>query len=195
MTKYLERESSYPIEEWFLSRVSLRALSEERLTDEDLMSLFEAARWAPSSYNNQPWRYLYARRGDPAWDIMYKALIDWNKKWCATADTLIVVVSRNNFEHNNKPSVTARFDTGASWMSLALEARARGLVTHGMQGFNYEEIRQAFHIPDAFTVEAMIAVGKPGSLDKLPPEIREKEVLSQRKPLEQVVSRGVFSFT
>jgi nitroreductase len=195
MTKFLQRESTYPIENFFLSRFSARALSEERLTEEELMSLFEAARWAPSSYNNQPWRYLYARRGDPAWDTMYKALIDWNKTWCATADTLIVVISRNNFEHNNKPSVTARFDTGASWMSLAIEAHARHLIAHGMQGFNYDEIRQAFHIPDTFTVEAMVAIGKPGDPNTLPPEMREKEVLSQRKPLEQIASRDVFSFT
>jgi nitroreductase len=195
MTKFMNRESTYPIEEFFLSRVSSRALSEERIADEVLMALFEAARWAPSSYNNQPWRYLYARRGDGEWTTMYNALIDWNKKWCATADTLIVVVSRNNFERNNKPAATARFDTGASWMSLAVEAHARGLVAHGMQGFNYEEIRNAFHIPDTFTVEAMVAVGKPGDPNKLPQEMLEKEVPSDRKPLDQIVSRGVFSFS
>ena len=195
MTKFMQRESSYPIEEPFLSRVSWRALSEDRLTEEELMSLFEAARWAPSSYNGQPWRFLYARRGDKAWDAMYKSLIDWNKTWCATADTLVVVLSRNNFEHNNKPAATARFDTGAAWMSLAIEARARNLVTHGMQGFDYEEIRRAFSIPDTFTVEAMVAIGKHGDPKRLPPEMQEKEVPSERKPLDQIVSRGVFSFT
>lgn len=79
-------------------------------------------------------------------------------------------------------------------MSLAIEAHARGLVAHGMQGFNYAEIRQAFHIPDTFTVEAMVAIGKPGDPNKLPSEMREKEVPSERKPIEQIVSKGVFSF-
>ena len=194
MTRFLQRESAYPIEEFFLLRVSWRAFSEEAVAEEELMSLFEAARWAPSSYNNQPWRYLYARRGESAWETMYKTLVDWNKTWCARADTLVVVLSRNNFEHDNKPSPTAQFDTGASWMCLAIEAHARGLVAHGMQGFDYEAIRKAFSIPDTFTVEAMIAIGKHGDPKKLPPEMLEKEVPSERKPLNQIVSRGLFSF-
>ena len=193
-TKYLNRESAYPIQQLILSRVSSRALSEEKIPEEELMALFEAARWAPSSYNNQPWRYLYSRRGDKAWDTMYNALIDWNKKWCATADTLVVVLTRNNFEHNNKPSITAQFDTGASWMCLALEAHARNIVAHGMQGFNYAAIKEAFQIPDSYTINAMVAIGRPGNKDSLPPEMKEKEVPSDRKSLTSIVSRGVFSF-
>lgn len=194
MTKFLQRESTYPIMPLFLSRISYRALSEERLTEDELMSLFEAARWAPSSYNNQPWRYLYARRGDPEWDVMYRSLIDWNKTWCATADTLVVVISRNNFELNNKPSVTAQFDTGASWMGLAMEAAARNIIAHGMQGFDYEAIRKDFAIPEGFTIEAMVGIGKPGNPERLPPEMRAKDVPSDRKPLSQIISRGRFLF-
>jgi nitroreductase len=195
MTQFLNRESTYPILPLLLSRVSYRAFSEERLSEEELMSLFEAARWAPSSYNNQPWRYVYVRRGDPKWDTFFNVLIEWNKKWCSKADTLVLVISRNNFEHNNKPSVTACFDTGASWMSLAIEAHSRNLIAHGMQGFDYTAIRNALQIPESFTVEAMIAIGKPGNGSELPTEIREKEVPSTRKPLEQIVSHEVFSFS
>lgn len=195
MTKFLNRESTYPVLPLLLSRVSYRAFSNERLSEEELMSLFEAARWAPSSYNNQPWRYVYARRGDAAWETFFNVLIDWNKKWCANADTLILICSRKNFEHNNKPSVTARFDTGASWMGLALEAHSRNIIAHGMQGFDYEAIREAFQIPDSFTVEAMVAVGKPGDSQSLPPEMREKEVPSTRKPLQDIVSKGAFPFS
>ena len=114
MTKFLNRESTYPILPLLLSRVSYRSFSEERLTEEELMALFEAARWAPSSYNDQPWRFVYARRGDKEWDIFFNVLVDFNKTWCKRADTLILVVSKNNFEHNNKPSTTAHFDTGIS---------------------------------------------------------------------------------
>ena len=99
-TTFLNREAEVPIEPLLLSRVSWRAFSEERLTEEELMALFEAARWAPSSYNNQPWRFVYVRRGDAEWDTFFSVLIDWNKLWCARADTLVLVVSRNNFEYN-----------------------------------------------------------------------------------------------
>ena len=194
MTQFQNRESTYPILPLLLSRVSYRAFSEERLTEEELMALFEAARWAPSSYNNQPWRFIYVRRDDKSWATFFNVLIDWNKKWCAKADTLVLVVSRNNFSHNNKPSVTARFDTGAAWMSLAIEAHARNIIAHGMQGFNYEAIRKELQIPDSFTVEAMIAIGKPGNKNILPLEMREKEEPSLRKPLTEIISHGTFSF-
>ena len=125
---------------------------------------------------------------------MFQALAEPNQKWCKKADTLVVVISRNNFEHNNKPAVTAQFDSGAAWMSLALEAHAREIVAHGMQGFNYEAIKKDLQIPDSFTVEAMIAIGKKGNSSDLPPELREKEVPSTRKPLKDIISRGSFPF-
>jgi len=195
MTTFLNRKSDFPIQQLLLSRVSYRAFNEhERLSDEELMALFEGARWAPSSYNNQPWRFVYAKRGSPSWDTLFNALVDFNKSWCKNADTLILVASRNNFEHNNKPAVTARFDTGAAWMSLALEAHARNIIAHGMQGFDYEKIKKDLQIPDSFTVEAMIAIGKPGNKENLPPDIKEKETPSSRKPLKDFISEGKFPF-
>ena len=181
--------------ELLLSRVSSRAFSPERLSEEELMSLFEAARWAPSSYNGQPWRFVYGRRGEKDWDVLFNVLIDFNKGWCKAADTLVLVTSRKNFEHNDKPSVTAEFDTGAAWMSLAIEAHARNIVTHGMQGFDYEAIRKELQIPETYNVEAMIAIGKPGKIDTLPKELQEKETPSLRKPLQEIVSKGKFTFT
>jgi nitroreductase len=195
MTKFLNRESTYPILPLLLSRVSYRSFSDERLTEEELLSLFEAARWAPSSYNGQPWRFVYARRGDKEWDKFFNVLIDFNKSWCKNADTLVVVVTRNHFEHNDKPSPTARFDTGAAWMSLALEAHSKNITTHGMQGFDYERIKKDLNISDAFTVEAMIAIGKPGNGENLSAETRAREVPTTRKPLKEIVSKGTFSFT
>lgn len=195
MRTFLNRESTYPIQSLLLSRVSYRAFSEERLSEEELMALFEAARWAPSSYNNQPWRFVYGRRGKVGWDILFNALIDFNKSWCNHADTLVVVISKNNFEHNNKPAQTAPFDTGAAWMSLALEAHARNIITHGMEGFDYQLIKKNLHIPDSFTVEAMVAIGKPGNKENLPKEIQEREVPSTRKPLKDIISEGKFTFS
>lgn len=195
MTKYLTRESGYPIQPLILSRVSGRAFSPERLSDDELMSLFEAARWTPSCYNNQPWRFVYVRKGDKEWDSLFNVLVDFNKSWCKDADTLVAVISRNNFERNDKPSQTARFDTGAAWMSLALEANARGIVAHGMQGFDYAALKKNLDIPDSFTVEATIAIGKKGDKEQLSAELQKEEKVSDRKPLEQIVSRGKFPFT
>jgi nitroreductase len=194
MTKFLNRETTYPILSLLLSRVSYRAFGDERLTEEELMSLFEAARWAPSSYNNQPWRFVYARRGEKEWDTFFSVLVDFNKSWCKNADTLVLVVSRNNFEHNNKPSRTSRFDTGSAWMSLALEAHARNIIAHGMEGFDYDAIKRKLHIPDSFTVEAMIALGKLGNKEDLPEDLRARETPSTRKPLNEIVSKGSFPF-
>lgn len=193
MTKYLNRESSYPMQSLLLSRVSWRSFSEERLTEDELMSLFEAARWAPSSYNSQPWRFLYARRGEKDWDLFFNALVEFNQSWCKKADTLVVAISRNNFEHNGKPAHTSRFDTGAAWMSLAIEAHTRGLITHGMEGFDYESIKKNLEIPDGYTVEAMIAIGKQGRKEDLSPELQAKETPSIRKPLHDTVIKGKFT--
>jgi len=194
MTTFQNRETTYPIQQHLLSRVSSRAFSEERLSEEELFALFEAARWAPSSYNNQPWRFVYARRGEKEWDTLFNVLIDFNKSWCKAADTLIAVVSRKNFEHNNKPSTTASFDTGAAWMSLAVEAHARGFVAHGMEGFDYDALKKALKIPDSYKVEALIAVGKAGNKEHLPQALKEKEKPSLRKPVKDIVAKGQFPF-
>ncbi len=194
MTKFLNRESTYPILPLILSRVSYRAFSEERLSEEELLTLFEAARWAPSSYNGQPWRFAYTRRGDKEWNLFFNALIEFNQSWCKNADTLVVIVARDNFEKNNKPSRTAHFDTGSAWMSLALEAHAKNIVTHAMEGFDHDVIKKNLNIPDGFTVQAMIAIGKLGNKENLPEDLRARETPSTRKPLEEIVAKGHFPF-
>lgn len=194
MTKYMNRQSTYPILALLISRVSSRAFSQERLSEEELMTLFEAARWAPSAYNNQPCRFLFARRGDKEWESFFDTLVDFNKSWCKNADTLVAVISRNNFTHNNKPSRTAPFDTGAAWMSLALEAHARNIVAHAMEGFNYDALKKNLDIPDSYTIQAMIAIGKKGDKEALPTELKEREVASDRRPLSSIISEGKFSF-
>ncbi len=181
--------------ELFLSRVSSRAFSEERLTEEELMSLFEAARWTPSSYNDQPWRFVYARRGEKEWETLFNVLADPNKIWCQRADTLILITSRKFYEKNDKLTQTSRLSTGAAWMSLALEAHHRKIVAHGLEGFDYEKIRKDLQIPDNYNVEAMVAIGKPGKIDTLPEALQKAEVPSERKPLKEILSKGTFPFT
>lgn len=154
------------------------------------MALFEAARWAPSSYNAQPWRFIYARRDTPSWDTYLNLLVDFNKSWANMAAALVVVVARTTFEHNGKPSVTRAFDAGAAWENLALEASSRGLVAHGMEGFDYAAAARAVKLSSDHEVLAMIAIGKPGRTEDLPAELREREVPSDRRPIEEIVMEG-----
>jgi nitroreductase len=194
MTKFQTRQSDYPIDELFISRVSWRAFSNEQISNEELMSLFEAARWSPSSYNSQPWRFVYARKGENAFNQIFDCLIDFNQSWCKNADILIVTVTKLNFEHNNKPSSTASFDCGAAWMSLALEANKKGIVTHAMAGFDHEKLAEVFKIPHSFKIEAVIAVGKKGSIEILSNDLKEREKPSERKSLDEFISNGTFNF-
>jgi nitroreductase len=112
-----QRKSNYPISSIILNRWSPRAMTGEELSDKELMTLFEAARWAPSSYNNQPWRFIYAKRNSPNWEKFLNLLVSGNQIWAKNAAALVVVISHNNFEHNNKQARTHSFDTGAAWSS------------------------------------------------------------------------------
>lgn len=188
------QEASYPVDEMFLDRWSPRALSGEGVTDEELMTLFEAARWAPSSYNNQPWRILYARRDTEQWPAFFNLLVEGNQAWAKDAAALLLFVSKETFDFNGKPYPTHSFDTGAAWENLALQATLLGLVTHGMQGFDYERARAELNIPEGFRVEAMIAVGHPGDPAQLPEKLREREAPSGRKSLSEITCEGTFRF-
>ena len=186
------RKSDHPINPLILNRLSPRSMTGETLSDDDIMSLFEAARWAPSSYNNQPWRFIYAKRNTKHWDRFLNFLVEGNKIWAKNAALLVVVISRKNFEFNEKPAITHQFDAGSAWENLALEASSRGIVAHGMQGFDYKKAGVDLGIPPDFEVMAMIAIGKKGSTEILPPELQEKEKLTDRKPLKEIIMEGFY---
>ena len=186
------RKPSHPIYPLILNRWSPRSMTGEELDDDDIMSLFEAARWAPSSYNNQPWRFIYAKRNTGHWHRLFSLLADPNKIWAKNAALLVVVISRKNFEFNEKPARTHQFDAGSAWENLALEASSRGIVAHGMQGFDYEKARVDLGIPVDFEVMAMIAIGKKGPKEDLPAKLQDKEKLSDRKPLKDIIMEGIF---
>jgi nitroreductase len=186
------RKSNYPINPLILNRWSPRSMTGEALNDDDIMSLFEAARWAPSSYNNQPWRFIYAKRNTEHWDRFFNLLAEGNKNWTKNAALLVVVISRKNFEFNEKPAITHQFDAGSAWENLALEASSRGIVAHGMQGFDYEKAGVDLGVPHDFEVMAMIAIGKKGPIEILPPELQEMEKLTDRKPLKEIIMEGFY---
>lgn len=191
-----KRKSGYDILPLFLNRWSPRSMTGEALRDDELLPLFEAARWAPSSFNGQLWRFIVARRQNQAqWDRFLGLLVPGNQAWAKQAAALVVVAARKLFEYNDKPSVTHAFDAGAAWENLALEAARRGLVTHGMEGFDYERARAELKIPDDFDVLAMIAIGKRGPRESLPEKARAIEEPNGRRPLGEILFEGLFGAT
>jgi nitroreductase len=188
------RHPDHPIESIFIARWSPRAMSGEPVAEADLMRLFEAARWAPSTFNEQEWRYLFARRESPHWETFFGLLGPPNQVWCRNAGALMVVLSKKTFTLNGKPNPVHTFDAGASFENLALQGTSMGLVVHGMAGFDREKARRDLNVPEDFAVEAMVAVGQPGEPDDLPEQLREREVPSGRKKIDEFAREGVFSF-
>lgn len=188
----MSRRSEYPIESALLQRWSSRAISPESITKEELFSLFEAARWAQSSYNNQPWRFLYVMQGTKAYEKLFGTLVPFNQKWAKNAAALILVFSKKTFDLNGKPSRTHSFDTGAACQNLAVQGVAQGLVVHGMEGFDYDKARELFTIPDEYQIEAVFAVGKPGPVKNLPEDLQKREEKSGRKDFDEFVFADSF---
>ena len=186
------RQPDHLVETLIVRRWSPRAMSGERLSEAELMSLFEAARWAPSSFNEQPWRFVYAERDGEHWPRFFDLLSEGNRRWAAAAAVLVVVLSRTTFERNGNPSRTHSYDTGAAWQNVALQGCRMGLVMHGMAGFDYERAREILEVPGEFAVEAMIAVGRPAPAEVLPEPLRAREFPSGRKPVIELAFPGVF---
>ncbi len=186
------RKADFAIEPLLLDRWSPRAMSGEEISQEELMRLFEAARWGPSSFNAQQWRALYARRGTEHWQTFFELLVDANKSWAKNAGVLVVFISRKLFDYNKEPSITHSYDCGAAWENFALQGFGQGLVVHGMEGFDYERARKELRIPDEFQVEAMAAVGRPGPKDVLPEKLRGRESPNDRRKLSESIFEGPF---
>lgn len=186
------RNPGHPVDPLFPGRWSPRAMSGAHVDRSTLLTLLEAARWAPSSFNNQPWRFAYALRGGPYWAGYLELLGDNNRLWARNAGALVIFASRTTFEHNGKPSITHSFDTGAAWMSFALQGRMLGLAVRAMQGFDYARARETAGLPDGHSVEAMAAVGYPAPPEVLPEHLREREHPNTRKRVEEFASEGKF---
>lgn len=166
----------------------------EPISEKEMLTLFEAARWAPSTYNEQEWRFLYARRDTPQWPIFFNLLVEGNQRWCVRAALLCVVAAHKVFQQNGKPNPVHIFDSGLAFENLALQGTAMGLVVHGMQGFDFEKARKDLAVPDDYAVCAMFAVGRPGDPAELDPETRAREKPSPRKPVREMICEGKFAF-
>ena len=183
------RISEYDINDIFLKRFSPRAMSGEVVSKEDVSMLVEAARWAPSASNTQPSRYLYALRGTPDFDTFLSFLVEANQTWCKNAGAFLILLSRN-VRDEGKPNPTHSFYAGASWENLALQGVDMNLVIHAMAGYNGELLRSELNIPAEYSIEVMIAIGKPGKIEDLPEKYQEREAPSLRKPLEEILFEG-----
>jgi len=186
-----KRNPDYNIEPLFYHRWSPRSIGRE-MTEEDLKSIFEAARWAPSSYNNQSWRFIYTSHKDEEYKNMIGLLSDFNREWAETGYALVVIASKTTFDHSGEHSKTNSFDTGAAWQNMALEATRRGIVAHGMQGFDYEKAKEILEIPEEFEVQAMVAIGSQEDEEEVPEDMRVHP--SGRKDLSEIISKGKFNF-
>jgi len=177
-------ESAIAIAPLLVRRWSPRAVDPGRAVEPGkLRALLEAARWAPSCFNDQPWCYLVFDGRDPAALEAARSCLAGGNAWATRAPVLLLSVARETFAHNNKPNRHGQHDVGLASENLVLQATEMGLVTHQMAGFDAERARQLFKIPEGFTPMAMIVVGYPGRMEDLPPELQEREKAPRtRKP-------------
>lgn len=186
------RKPQAPVGSLFIERWSPRAFSERPVEAETLASLFEAARWAPSCFNEQPWLFLYAA-GEPSLSRFKGILGEFNQTWNAPVPVLAFLVARKSFRRNDKPNAWAEFDCGAAWMSLALQAKALGLATHAMAGFDADKAYEVLGVPrETHTVVCAVSIGYPGEREQLPEPMREREEPSGRDALADIAVEGVF---
>ena len=185
------RIADYAINEQFINRWSPRAFTAEPISEDILLSFLEAARWAPSAYNSQPWRFLYARRDTPNWERYLELLVPFNRSWAQQASALVLIISKTSFD--DKPALWHTFDTASPWGHLALQASISGWHTHGMAGFDQELARKELKIPEGYDLHAMVAIGKLGDKATLAEALQAREVPSPRRPLSELAAEGDFS--
>jgi nitroreductase len=192
------RQTEHPIHEQFTTRWSPRAFTGEVIPEETLLGFLEAARWAPSASNMQPWRFIYARRDTAGWPKIVSSLMGFNQAWAPAAAALVVVLSKKTHvaagSTEAKPNAWHAFDAGAAWMSFALQAHSQGWRTHGMGGFDAAVLRANLGIPEDHDIHAVVAVGRQGDKASLPESYQAREQPNGRVPLAQIVADGQFGF-
>ena len=191
----MTRIAQHTIDRLFIARHSPRALSGAPLPREELRRLLEAARFAPSASNLQPWRFVVAELGSESFDAVLGCLAEGNQGWAKRAAAFVVVsheTTRVTSEGKTVPMTTAAFDTGAAWMALALQGHQQGVVIHAMAGFDHDAIRAPLKMPDDIAVVAVVAVGLLGDPTLLLDWQQKAETPNTRKPLEETVFFGAF---
>lgn len=176
----------------FLDRWSPRAFDPTPIPEEDIATMFEAARWAPSCFNEQPWMFIYGTSGEER-EVFLEILTEKNRRWAKNAPILAILFARRTFAGSGKPNRWAGHDCGAAWVSLAFQARMLGLYAHGMAGFRRERAYELLSVPEEeFEAMTAIAIGAYGDREALPEDIREREKPNTRKPLAEVAIKGKY---
>ncbi|HTH97387.1 MAG TPA: nitroreductase family protein [Stellaceae bacterium] len=196
MTSSNTRSTEYDINPVFLDRWSPRAFTGEAISERDLLTILDAAHWAPSSYNSQPWRFIYARKDTAHWDKLFGLLHPFNQSWVKAASALVIVVSDSTMlppgKEQRVPSRTHSFDAGAAWGYLALQATMMGWAAHGMAGFDVDRAFTELNVPEGYRVEAAIAIGRKGDKSLLSEKMAAREAPSPRLALSEVALEGGF---
>ena len=172
----------------FLERWSPRAFADRDVSAKDLRTIFEAARWAPSSYNEQPWRFFVGHGGSETYNKILDALVPFNHDWAKSAPVLVLGVAKTRFSHNDSPNNYAGHDLGAAMALMAVQATALGLAAHQMAGFDWAKARESFAIPDSYAMGSVMAIGYHGELADLEEKFQAQEQAPRsRKPLSEIV--------
>lgn len=183
------------LQPFITDRISPYAFSEKAIDDESLELLFEAARRAPSSFNEQPWRFIYARKEDKEYETFISLLMEGNREWVMNVPLIGISCAKLNFSLNGKPNKFALHDTGLAMGGLLAQATFMGIRVHQMGGYYPEKAKELLKIPDEYETLAMFVIGYQGEADQLPAELKERELKERvRKPLGELLSRGSFLF-
>ena len=184
--------TDYPIQDFLAERWSPYAFEDRPVSDADLCSLFEAARWAASSYNEQPWSYIVATKGNPDhFQQLLSCLVELNQVWAKDAPVLVLAIVNHKFTHNHEENRAAVHDLGLAAGNLLVEATARGLCVHQMIGILPEKARELFEIPQDFEAWTVVAIGYQGDPMALSDALKERDLMPrQRKSLDQFVFSG-----
>ena len=189
--------TDYPVHELIASRWSPYSFANRSVSDEDLRSIFEGARWASSSYNEQPWSYIAAKKEEAdEFGRLLSCLVEANQKWAKSASVLALGISRLNSARNNEPNRAAIHDLGLAAANLVLEATARGLAVHQMIGIFPNKVRELYSVPEGYEPMTGIAMGYAGNPINLPEELRARDAARRpRKPLKEFVFGGKWGVT
>ena len=188
---FSNRDPAGGTDELFYKRWSPRSFKKVEIAKEVLESIFDAARWSPSCYNEQPW-LLVTSSGDGDMETFLDLLVEGNRAWAKNASLIGFIFSKKRFTHNDRPNAWASFDCGSAWMSIALQASLYGLYAHGMAGIKKDEVCKRLNVPgEDYDVICGFALGVIDCPQRLDADMAKREVPSQRKPLSEVWIQGV----
>jgi len=192
----MERMPDHPVEPIFVDRWSPRAFDAASMPESDLLTILEAARWAPSAFNLQPWRFLYSFRDDAHWNTYLGLLDSFNASWAQHASALVIVLSDTVIPGDDgnpqKLSRTHSFDAGAAWAQLALQATSLGYQAHAMGGIYVDRPHKDLIVPERYRVEIAVAIGKRTDPSALPQDLQDREHPSQRLAVHEIAFAGMF---